>query len=62
MAAAHRVAVVIIQDEILEGSTVDTNSTTLIRWADSQGHRVVSVQTVSDRQEGHRRDASARSP
>ncbi|MEE2834763.1 MAG: molybdopterin-binding protein [Myxococcota bacterium] len=51
MAAAHRVAVVIIGDEILEGSTVDTNSTTLIRWANSQGHRVVSVQTVSDRQE-----------
>ena len=50
MATAKQVAVLIIGDEILEGSTVDTNSTTLIRWANAQGHRVVSIQTISDQQ------------
>ena len=50
MATAKQVAVIIIGDEILEGSTVDTNSTTLIHWANAQGHRVVSVQTISDEQ------------
>ena len=51
MASVKQVAFVIIGDEILEGSTVDTNSTTLIRWANDMGHRVVSVQTISDQQE-----------
>ena len=50
MAASKQVAVVIIGDEILEGSTVDLNSTTLIAWANGQGHRVISVQTVGDEQ------------
>jgi molybdenum cofactor synthesis domain-containing protein len=51
MAAAKQVAVVIIGDEILEGSTVDLNSTTLIAWANAQGHRVISVQTIGDEQD-----------
>ena len=51
MAASKQVAVVIIGDEILEGSTVDLNSTTLIAWANDQGHRAVSVQTVRDDEE-----------
>jgi molybdenum cofactor synthesis domain-containing protein len=50
MTAAKQIAVVIIGDEILEGSTVDLNSTTLINWAAGQGHQVVSVQTIGDEQ------------
>jgi len=50
MTAAKQIAVVIIGDEILEGSTVDLNSTTLINWAAGQGHQVISVQTVGDQQ------------
>ena len=50
MTAAQQIAVVIIGDEILEGATVDLNSTALITWAAGQGHQVVSVQTVGDQQ------------
>ncbi|MDE0882948.1 MAG: molybdopterin-binding protein [Myxococcota bacterium] len=51
MAASKQVAVVIIGDEILEGSTVDCNAATLITWAAAQGHRVINVQIVGDAEE-----------
>jgi molybdenum cofactor synthesis domain-containing protein len=48
MATAKQVAVVIIGDEILEGTTVDRNAALLIEWAAGQGHRITSVQIIGD--------------
>jgi molybdopterin-biosynthesis enzyme MoeA-like protein len=42
------IAVVIIGDEVLNGSCQERNVNTLLAWASEQGHRVISVSVIGD--------------
>jgi molybdenum cofactor synthesis domain-containing protein len=42
------IAVVIVGDEVLNGSCQERNGNTLLAWARDQGHRVISVTVIGD--------------